>query len=86
MAGEDGDPFAECWARTLLFLPWVQTLLQGVGSRGCSSVPVSTICPVSSARAASINTCPYNKKDLARNTSTHCVINRALFKSLARQA
>lgn len=39
MAGEDGDPFAECWACTLLFLPWVQTLLQGVGSRDWSSVP-----------------------------------------------
>ena len=45
---------------------WVQTLLQGARSRACGDAPVSMVCPVSSARAASANTCPYCKKGLSK--------------------
>lgn len=58
MAGEDRDRFAECWAHTLLFLPWIPPLLQGVGSRGLlqCSPPMPPTFPVSSALAASVKT------------------------------
>lgn len=39
---EDWGQFAECWASTLLFLPWVQTRLQDVGPKSCS---IGALCP-----------------------------------------
>lgn len=63
---EDRHQLAGGWASTLSFLPRLPTLLHGAGPRVAALLPVPAVCPVSSARASSVNTCPCNKKGLSR--------------------
>lgn len=61
---EDRNQFAWRWARTLSFLPRVQTALHRAGAR--AAVPVPAVCPVCSALASSPDTCPCHKKRLSQ--------------------